>query len=491
MRRLLLCALLPALLGAGSAMSATRSKAAPAKKAKSGASRPAAASPRGGAKPVRPAAALPDPVRRTGASPAEAVALLKDYIRIDTTNPPGNELKSAQFLAELLKKEGIPAEIFVSTPGRANVLATLRAARPTQPPLLLLHHMDVVPAEAAAWEQPPFSGAEKDGYIWGRGALDTKTTGVLHLMALLRLKREGVPLNRNVHLLAVADEEAGGHWGAQWMVENHWDKMSPGFVIDEGGFGLKGVLTADQTTVYACAVAEKKVFWLRVTADGTSGHGSMPHSDNPNDILRRALARIELTFIRSGGRPPEIVKELERRLPRLRKSPLTEAIRHNTLAVTSLQSWSGDVQNPKINVIPARAQATLDCRLLPGENDEVLLEKLRRAVDDDQVTIEVVMRSLNRDPVNGYRSALYDALEASINKHDPGAVVTPFMMPAATDSRYFRGRGAVCYGLAPVVLNDEEYRLLHAANERVPAARLEKAMAIMYDWVRIFCEEKR
>jgi carboxypeptidase PM20D1 len=143
-------------------------------------------------------------------------------------------------------------------------------------------------------------------------------------------------------------------------------------------------------------------------------------------------------------------------------------------------------------VIPARATATLDCRLLPGEDEDALLDKLRRAVDDDRVKIEVVVRTLHRDAPGGVptRSPLFDALEAAVEKHDPGAVTVPCLLPGATDSRFFRARGAVCHGLAPVVLNDEEYRLLHAANERVPAARLEKAMAIMYDWVRIFSEDR-
>jgi acetylornithine deacetylase/succinyl-diaminopimelate desuccinylase-like protein len=391
-------------------------------------------------------------------------------------------------LRKILEDEGIPAEIYVSTAGRASLLARLKATGPSpRPALLLLHHMDVVPADPSEWAVPPFSAEEKDGSLWGRGALDTKTTGILHLMTLLRLKRERVPLNRDVYLLAVADEETGGHWGAQWMTEHHWDKMSPGFVIDEGGFGLRGVLTHQDATVYAAAVEEKKVFALRVAAEGRSGHGSMPHSENPNDILRRALYRIEQAFVRFDGRPPAVVRELERKLPRMRNTPLTHAFRHNTLTVTSYLSWSGDVGDPKFNVIPSRAVATLDIRLLPSVKEYDLLHHLRRAVDDERVTFEVVKRTQKSPEPVDYRSGLFKALEDAVRRHDPSALVVPFLLPGATDSRFFRAKGAVCLGLAPIVLNNEEYTLLHAANERVPLDRLERGLQIMYDWVKIFC----
>jgi acetylornithine deacetylase/succinyl-diaminopimelate desuccinylase-like protein len=438
----------------------------------------------------------PEPSRPVGdpgtKSPdlAEGVRLLKEYLRIDTTNPPGHELPAADFLRAALKKEGIESEVFVSTPGRANLLARLPAAgRRSAPPLLLLHHMDVVAADRPAWTADPFGGEERDGYIWGRGALDTKTTGILHLMTLLRLKREGVPLDRDVLFLAVADEENGGRWGAQWMVEREWNRMKPGFVIDEGGFGLRGVLTPGTETVYATAVEEKKVFWLRVTAEGRSGHGSVPHTDNPNDVLRRALNRIELVFLRNAGRPPEVVRDMERRLPRVRKSPLMQAIRQNTVAVTSFVGWSGDLQDPKVNVIPSRAVATLDCRLLPDEDEDALLDRLVRSVDDARVRIEVVRRTQRYTPARDHRSPLLAALERSVGLHDPDALVVPFLLPVATDSRFFRAKGAVCLGLAPLVLDEEEYLLLHASDERVPTDRLEAAFRIMYDWVKIFCTE--
>ncbi|HRY29439.1 MAG TPA: M20/M25/M40 family metallo-hydrolase [Elusimicrobiota bacterium] len=419
----------------------------------------------------------------------ETVAVLKGYVRIDTANPPGRELRAAEYLRGLLEREDIPSEIFVSSPGRANLLARLKAEKPTQPPLLLIHHMDVVPADPAEWSIDPFAAKERDGYLWGRGALDSKITGALHLMTLFQLKREDVRLNRDVLLLAVADEEAGGRWGSQWMVENHWDRMKPGFVIDEGGFGLIDVFSYDPVPVYACAVDEKKVLWLKLTANGRSGHGSVPNTDNPIDVLRKALARMEQTFIRFGGRTPEPVRDLERAVPHPRKSPLLEAVRHNSLSVTSFQSWSGAAATPTVNVIPDRAVATLDCRLLPGEDEQDLLAKLRRAVDDDRVRIEVTVQTRVTSDYRDYRSPLYDGLVRAVRRHDEKAVVAPFLMPGATDSRFFRAKGVRCYGLVPLVLTEEEYLLMHASDERLPLDRLEKARRIMYDWVKNFCLE--
>jgi acetylornithine deacetylase/succinyl-diaminopimelate desuccinylase-like protein len=422
---------------------------------------------------------------------ALAVQYLKGYVRVDTSNPPGNEHAAARYLKDLLQNEGIAADILVSTPGRANLLARLPAAVPSpQPALLLLHHMDVVPADPAEWTVPPFEAVEKNGYVWGRGALDSKITGVVHVLTLARLKREGVPLNRDILLLAAADEENGGRWGTQWMLEKHGGRLKPGFVIDEGGFGFERALIDGDRPVYACAVEEKKVLGLRVTARGASRHASLPQDDNPIDILRRALRLVERAFarVRAGSSPA--LREMQAALPSLRKTPLTDALRHNTMAITSLQAWSGDPQNLKDNVIPAQAVATIDCRLLPGVNEFDVVHALRQAVDDDRVTIEITKRTQAEPPASGYRTPLYTALGKAIRRHDPAAKLVPMLYPAATDSRFFRAQGAVTYGLVPLVLRENDFYTLHAADERMPSDRVEKALRIMYDWVKTFCEAR-
>jgi len=427
--------------------------------------------------------------RREPAASDPLVKLLQAYVRIDTTNPPGNEEAAARFLKNILDAEGIATQVFVSTAGRANLLAKLPSASASpEPPLLLLHHIDVVPADPAQWSVPPFEGVIKDDYLWGRGAIDTKITGILQLNTLLNLKRNNVPLNRDVYMLAVADEEAGGFWGLQWMLDKMGDRLKPGFVIDEGGFGFKNVFTNDGRTVYAVAIEEKKVLGLRVTAHGRAGHGALPNTENPTEILRKALDKIERAFVQERPRPPASVADMEAQLGPLRKTGLAQAIRRNTFEITSLTAYSGDPLDPKDNVVPAEAVATLDCRLLPTQAEFDLLHRLREAVADKRVTVEITRRTQDAPPARSYKTPLYSALKKAVKEHDPAAVVVPLLYPAATDSRFFRARGAACYGFVPVVLTEKEFYGLHAADEKLPLDGLEKASRIMYDWVKTFVE---
>jgi acetylornithine deacetylase/succinyl-diaminopimelate desuccinylase-like protein len=308
-------------------------------------------------------------------------------------------------------------------------------------------------------------------------------------MTFLQLKRRNVPLNRDVLFMAVSDEEGGGVWGTQWMLEHHGDVVRPGYVLDEGGFGQRGVFSAQPDNVYACAVTEKKHLALRVTARGKSGHGALPNTDNPNDILRRALTRIEQTFIRYDGRPPDVLREIERRLSRIRRSSVWDVMRRNTVTVTSLLGWGGDYKDPKVNFIPDRAIATLDCRLLPSEDEAALVQRLNEAIDDGRVTIDILKQTKVTPPYTGYQTPLFGALEKAVKENDPDGIVVPCLLHMSSDSRFFRAKGAVCYGLIPVVLTEEEYYLLHANDERVPVASLENGLRIMYDWVKNFCTE--
>jgi acetylornithine deacetylase/succinyl-diaminopimelate desuccinylase-like protein len=229
----------------------------------------------------------------------EATRLLTEYVRIDTSNPPGNTTKAADFLAGVLEREGISVTRYESEPGKSIVYARLKATTtPAAKALILLHHMDVVPADRSQWKDDPFGAVitkadpgSNDEILWGRGAMDMKGMGVAELLAFLRLKRERVPLNRDVILLAEPDEEVGGAMGARWMIANHYAELDPEYVIDEGGFGSRDVF-APGKLVYGISVAEKKIVWLKVRAEGLAGHGSQPHDQNPNDRLVRALARL-------------------------------------------------------------------------------------------------------------------------------------------------------------------------------------------------------
>ena len=217
----------------------------------------------------------------------EAIEYLIHLVRFDTTNPPGNELECAQYVAELLSREGIEPLVLESEPRRGNVIARLKGDG-SKKPLLLMSHLDVVPAESSRWTVPPFSGEIKDGFLWGRGTLDTKQLTVMHLMAMFLLKRQDAPLKRDIILMANADEETGGRNGAQWVVDNHFDKIEAEFALNEGGSAMK----MNGKTLFFCANAEKGVAWMNLTALGRPGHGSMPHQDNPTLHISRAIYRI-------------------------------------------------------------------------------------------------------------------------------------------------------------------------------------------------------
>jgi acetylornithine deacetylase/succinyl-diaminopimelate desuccinylase-like protein len=435
------------------------------------------------------------------AATTEASALLQRYIRIDTSNPPGDVTAGARFLREALSSEGIAAETFESAPGRVNLVARIGAGR--GPAVILLHHMDVVPADPAGWSAPPFSGELRDGFIWGRGTLDDKGHGIAQLMTVLLLKRERVPLGRDVVLLATADEEVGGELGAQWMVEHQWERMNPWVVVNEGGFGGHGLFGV-AGPAFLVSVAEKRVFWLRLTAHGEGGHGSQPHERNPNDILVRALGRIQAHA--NGYRMTPVVAEMLAALAdradfpaatvmRHARNPLlfpfvrrrmsankaARAMLHDTVSVTMLKAGS------KVNVIPASAEATIDCRLLPDTDPTVFLEALRQTIDDPRVAVEIIQQS---DPggTSPTDTPAYGALRAALDAVEPGAAVAPLLTTGGTDSRFFRRRGVPAYGIIPVLLAEDDLSRFHGADERVSVENLRLGIAATFEIVRRLVE---
>ncbi|CAB1077849.1 YscS-like amidohydrolase [Olavius algarvensis Delta 1 endosymbiont] len=221
--------------------------------------------------------------------PHEAVELLSQYLQIDTTNPPGNEHLGVEFLADILQREGVEYKTFEASPGRSSLKAVLPGTG-AKGAIILLNHIDVVPARAAEWSVPPFSGALKDGYIYGRGALDMKSLGILELLALLEIKRKGLTPCRDIIFLAVADEETGGSQGVQYLLEHHPDEFQADLVINEGGFGLSDVLA--NRPLFMLAAAEKGICQLKLTRTGPPGHGSTPHGDNALEKLVAGLHRV-------------------------------------------------------------------------------------------------------------------------------------------------------------------------------------------------------
>lgn len=407
---------------------------------------------------------------------ADAIETLRAYIRLDTSNPPGDVTRAADFLAAILQRDGIPFTRYESGPGRSILLARLKGTGAAKP-LLLLHHMDVVPADASRWKRSPFGAEIAEGRIWGRGAMDMKGIGVAQLYAFLQLKRQNVPLARDVLLMAVPDEEVGGALGAQWMRKNHYAELDPEYILDEGGVGSPD-LFAPGKLVFGISVAEKKIMWLKLRAEGVAGHGSQPHDQNPNDRLVRALTRLLAEPLPTSSFA--VLDTMTSRVGALASNKFTNAIQRSTISVTSLRSGVGEP--PKVNVIPSVAEATLDCRILPGTTAEQWLAQIRKGLGDPAISIEVINEG--EDPVvTPQDSTFYRALEAAVKRHHPGAIVTPMIVPYGTDSNGFRPLGVKSYGFAPVVVPAAAIASMHGDAEFIPADALGPAIQIIFEAV--------
>jgi len=314
--------------------------------------------------------------------------------------------------------------------------------------------------------------------------MDMKGLGVTHLMTFLALKRLNVPLARDVIFMAVPDEEVGGGLGARWMIEKHYAELDPEYVLDEGGFGSRDLFAAGKL-VFGISVAEKKMVWMKIRAEGVAGHGSQPHAQNPNDALVRALGRLLAEPMPGGS--VSVLQVMKDRVGTFADNKFTNAIQHSTIAITTLRSGVGDP--PKVNVIPSVAEATLDCRVLPGTTADQWVAEIRRRLGDPALKLEVTYQS--DDPmVTSQDTALYKALEAATLRHNPGAIVTPMLIPYGTDSNAFRPRGVKSYGYFPAILTAEIVASMHGDAEHVPVAEIGKAIQTMYEAVRETVEKK-
>jgi acetylornithine deacetylase/succinyl-diaminopimelate desuccinylase-like protein len=426
--------------------------------------------------------------------PDEATRLLQEYVRIDTSNPPGDTTKAADFLASIFEREGIAFTRHESAPGKSIIYARLKATAspPAGKAIVLLHHMDVVPADKTQWKVDPFAATIQGNELWGRGAMDMKGQGIAHLMAFLRLKRERVPRSRDVILLAEPDEEVGGALGARWMIANHYAELDPEYVIDEGGFGSRD-LFAPGKLVYGISVAEKKIVWLKLRAEGIAGHGSQPNDQNPNDRLVRALARLLGGPVaetpeaqRRQGRDPSVLDVMKAHVGAFASNKFTNAIQHSTIALTWLRSGVGDP--PKINVIPSVAEAGLDCRVLPGTTKDQWIAEVKRRLGDPEIKVELINES--DDPiVTPQDTPLYRHLEAAIKRRHPEAVVTPMLIPYGTDSNAFRPKGVKSYGVFPAILSAETVASMHGDGERVPLDGISEAAQVFFEALKATLEK--
>jgi len=423
----------------------------------------------------------------------EATHYLQEYIRIQTVNPPGNEIEGAKFFKKIFDAESIPCELFEPSPGRGNLLGTLKG-NGTKRPILLLNHMDVVPVEREHWEIDPFSGVIKDGYLYGRGTLDNKSMGIVEMMALLILNRERIPLTRDVLFLATADEETGGKWGVRWAMENRPLLRQSEYALNEGGYVMLNESGVPER--YEISNGQKVLFQLRLKARGTSGHGSMPHSDNPNVKLVQALERITkwetpynvLPTVReyfskmASKQPPQesgFFEDIEKGLSDpsfstwLTSNPIYNAMVRDTISLTVLQAGS------KANVIPSESTATLDCRLIPGSSKEDFLKRLKGKLGDE-VEVEVIAESQSTLP-SSLNTDLFKAIEKYAAGKDPGCPVVPLLLPGATDSRFLRDKGIITYDFCPFRLTEKELMRVHGNNERIAIENLRFGMKMMVD----------
>ncbi len=435
-----------------------------------------------------------------GAMQTETVGVLQQYLRINTTNPPGNELATARFLKAFLEKEGIEAQILDTVElgaGRANLYARLKG-NGSKKAIALVQHMDVVPVMPAYWTVPAFNGEIKDGFLYGRGALDMKGEGIAHLMALVALKRSGVPLTRDIVFIANADEELGST-GALVFVERHADLIRDvEYLFTEGG---ANVYRNGKLEYYSVGVAEKRTFWQKVIVKGTPSHGSRPTKANPVPRLVAALdkiARYETPlhvtpavqkFFHDISRnyAGQQAKWLDNVSMALDNATAREwilsdvywnAILRNTISLTALQGSN------KTNVIPAEASAELDIRLLPDQSPDSVLAMLKRIVNDTAVHFTSLF-----DPKAPFESPtntdLFRAVERAAHERDPSAFVTSSMMTGATDRPSYRKLGIIAYGLDPFKVEAaDEQKGVHGNDERLSLANIGAGVKFVYDILR-------
>ena len=412
----------------------------------------------------------------------DAIATMSRYVQFDTTNPPGNEMPAALWIRDQLTDRKITSDIKIHEPlpGRGLVIARIAGSENLKP-LMINHHIDVVAANPSQWTHPPFGGMVADGFVWGRGTLDTKGLGVMFLIALESLISEGVKFRRPIVFTAVPDEEPGGQNGMRWLTENHLPDIDPEWVWDEGSGGLKDVF--GKGIVFAIAVAEKQIYRFKLIAEGEPGHGSMPHANSANTRLIAALQRIIETPrpLRAGPASAAMFAGLAatQKFPAsfllgrlanplalklagnsLAAEKFTNAVLRDTISVNIIQAGY------QINVIPERAEAHLDCRLLPETDAKEFHQWLVSRIADDRIRIEMIQTS----PPSGMApvdNPFYRTVTSAIHKYTPGARVFPLLMAGATDGRYWRERGYSAYGFTPMILERTDIGRVHGIDERI------------------------
>ncbi|UQU68090.1 M20/M25/M40 family metallo-hydrolase [Couchioplanes caeruleus] len=421
----------------------------------------------------------------------EVVGICRDLLRIDTSNTGDprttvGERAAAEYVAQQLTEVGIDVELHESAPKRANLIARIPGSDPSRGALLVHGHLDVVPADASEWSVPPFSGEEKDGYLWGRGAIDMKDFDAMMLAVVRDWKRTGVVPPRDIVLAFTADEEAGMEYGSRYLVREHAELLE-GCTEAIGEVGGFSYTINDDLRLYLVETAEKGIDWLRLHARGRPGHGSFVHDDNAVTALAEAVAAVGRhkfpmvitptvqAFLEQVSEALGIeIDPAEPELAIAKLGPIANLIGatvRNTANPTRLEAGYKD------NVIPGKASATIDCRTLPGQT-ELFLEQLRAVIGPD-IEIEHLQQQAALE--TSFDGALVDAMASALRAEDPGARAVPYMLSGGTDAKAFSTLGIRCFGFAPLKLPaDLNFSaLFHGVDERVPVEGLQFGVRVL------------
>ena len=446
----------------------------------------------------------------------EVARLLTEVIRIDTSNPPGNEAKLAEFLKARFAPLGFEIDIVPTPqPGKAHFIARLRGDG-SKKPVLIAGHEDVVGVEREKWSLDPFAGVIKDGYVYGRGAIDFKGGLAVFAQAVLDIARQKRPLARDIIFLAEADEE-GGAYGTRFLADNAWDKIDCEFALNEGGWIIEDA--AGKVQYVSISTADKSGISLLLTARGTSTHSSMPRPDNAIFTLARALAKLSeydtkprltdstreffLTLSQTSTEPmkthfrnlatsndPNLVAAADKAIS---ENPLLHAIMRNTIAPVLMNAGF------RGNVIPGSAEATINFRTIPGTTQEELIEEIQHVINDPRVDVTPAPTAMSRGPVSPElqtaldararlmsrvaespkSGVLYEALVKQAKLTYPGARVTPYLFQAGTDAYAWRSKGVPVYGIYPYPISAQDLERMHGNDERVPIASLESGLKMI------------
>jgi len=445
---------------------------------------------------------MPTPAASTRAIYEHPAELLTNLICFDTTNPPGNEAECIIYINSLLTKAGFETTVLAKDPKRPNLIARLEG-RGAAPPFLLYGHVDVVTTVNQSWTQPPFEGKVADGYVWGRGALDMKGGIAMMLSAFLRAQAEGLTPAGDIVLAILSDEEAGGDYGASYLVENHAQQFENiHYAIGEfGGFPMY----ISRRKFYAIQVAEKQFCWLKVVVRGPGGHGSLPVRGGTMARLAKLLQGLDkhrlplhvtpvvrqmVELIAAATPLPTklALKQLlnpalaDRVLNRLgQRGLIFDAMLHNTVSATVVHGGE------KINVVPSEITLKLDGRLLPGYTPEDMIKELRPIIGDD---IELELMQYDPGPAEP-DMGLFDTLAEVLRQADPDGIPIPVLVAATTDARFFSRLGIQTYGFTPMVLPEDFNftRTIHSADERIPAEALDFGLDAIYKVLQRFGNE--